>query len=238
MAQLADAFVSLAGSLDDALDFGTFANWAITQRLHLNLTVKQKGASQADPSGEVRLPSAATLYVEPLRTPTMSRPQNKNTPYKMPQGIHKEAWKIFGIELPAGRRVKTLYNRTDMTPISPSKTPFTHRLPDKELYVAENTLNTASHGLQYHRSLSMLDMCPGRRDYLKWGSVVCGVRVDAGWVKVGTRYLPTTVASKRVLRCLDTAEVDAKPQITAPYSPLVLNRACSLPALQGSRLGF
>merc|ERR1712216_202428 len=69
-----------------------------------------------------------------------------------------------------------------------------------EVYVAVNNLRCGTAGLQYRKSMNIFDLCKGDQEFVRWGDAVEGHRVDAAWLKVGDRYLPTVVNKIQLLR--------------------------------------
>merc|ERR1712070_864517 len=155
----------------------------------------------------------------------------------------KEMWKTFGTGNAAGRALKILY---DHNPSSPSGKIFPrskahHGFQDIDTYVAED-LRDGSRGLQFRRTRDIRDICQQDGDYVRWGDPVVGLRVDDDWVKVGKRFLPTTVCGTLVLRRCHGEEGPAGRHCSTP-SPRpgkevpqwMQANTCSLPALRPSR---
>jgi len=119
---------------------------------------------------------------------------------------NKDVWKTFGIHLPAGRLLKNLYGggriSLDPVPRTLKQSPPRSLGPPSELdaYMAVNNLTVGTPGLQYRKSMNIFDICKGGQEFVRWGHSVEGYRVDAAWLQVGDRYLPTTVVGKQVLK--------------------------------------
>lgn len=117
---------------------------------------------------------------------------------------NKDVWKTFGIHLPAGRMLKNLYGGGRLHPVPGTlKQSQPRRLgPPSELdaYMAVNNLSIGTPGLQYRKSMNIFDICKGGQEFVRWGDSVEGYRLDAAWLQVGDRYLPTTVVGKQVLK--------------------------------------
>jgi hypothetical protein len=121
-------------------------------------------------------------------------------------GAHrnKDVWKTFGIHLPAGRSLKRLYGGAKLDPVPGAikKRPPKHVGPPSEMdiYIAVNNINAGTAGLQYRKSMNIFDICHGEKEYVRWGDTVEAYRVDASWLQVGDRYLPTVVNRVQLLK--------------------------------------
>jgi len=117
---------------------------------------------------------------------------------------NKDLWKTFGIHLPAGRLMKNLYGGAKLDPVPGTfKQSLPKRLgPPSELdtYMAVNNLKVGTAGLQYRKSKNIFDLCKGGEEFVRWGDSVEGHRVDAAWLQVGDRYLPTMVNNIQMLK--------------------------------------
>lgn len=141
------------------------------------------------------------------------------------RGFHRnrDTWKTFGIHLPAGRILKSLYGaKVEMPPVqrfSPPTGPPT----GLDTYISVNNLKVGSIGLQYRKSMNLFDFCGGAQEFVRWGDCVEGYRIDAGWLQVGDRFLPTTVNNTQLLKRWDGPDAVRAPGI---------KRQQSLPALR------
>lgn len=117
---------------------------------------------------------------------------------------NKDVWKTFGIHMPAGRLLKNLYGGGKVDPVPGSlKQSLPRRFgPPSELdtYMAVNNMKLGTPGLQYRKSMNIFDICKGGQEFVRWGDSVEGYRLDASWLQVGDRYLPTTVNSIQMLK--------------------------------------
>jgi len=123
---------------------------------------------------------------------------------------NRDVWKTFGIHLPAGRSLKRLYGGGFDGPVPGSmKGSSKHNGPPTELdtYIAVNNLQAGTVGLRYRKSMSIFDVCGGEHEVVRWGDAVEGHRVDACWLKVGDRYLPTIVNKVQMLKRFRGPEV-------------------------------
>lgn len=138
---------------------------------------------------------------------------------------NRRLWKTFGISLSAGRTLKSLYSDklSGEKPRERRKTPWPPGQQDT--YIAVDSLQTGSPGLHYRRSMHFSDVCP---DFIPWGHLVQGDRVDACWLRVGNLFLPTEVHNLRLLKLHEGPKDPARTHVPA------LGRSCSLPAIRGS----
>lgn len=155
-------------------------------------------------------------------------------------GLHRnrDVWKTFGIHLPAGRCLKRLYGGGFDGPVpgslkslGTSMTPSRHKRSPADMaagtdtYMAVNNMGLGTAGLQYRKSMNLFDLCKGDKEFVRWGDAVEGHRVDACWLQVGDRYLPTTVnkiqllkrwQGKEVLRAEGLRRQESLPPLRAP----------------------
>jgi hypothetical protein len=117
---------------------------------------------------------------------------------------NRDVWKTFGIHLPAGRSLKRLYGGAKLDPVPGAlkEAARRHLGPPSELdtYVAVNNLQCGTAGLQFRKSMNIFDLCKGEQEFVRWGDAVEGHRVDAAWLQVGDRYLPTVVNKIQLLK--------------------------------------
>lgn len=126
--------------------------------------------------------------------------QEKEKNFSIPPVDNRHLWKAFGIDLPAGRKLKTLYGGGKLDTVAKTKKPTHSSLYDEEAFEVVNGLQSGCAGLQFRRSTNIFDICRGAGEFVAWGEIVRGIRVDACWLKVGDKYLPVEVNKVRFLR--------------------------------------
>lgn len=121
--------------------------------------------------------------------------------FVIPPVDNRNLWKAFGIDLEAGRSLKTLYGGGKLETRSKQKKKLPRiSLSDEETYVVVNGLRSGCAGLQFRKSPNIFDICRGAGEYVAWGDIVRGIRVDTCWLKVGDKFLPLEVNKVRFLR--------------------------------------
>merc|ERR1719506_2597486 len=74
---------------------------------------------------------------------------------------NKDVWKTFGIHLPAGRLLKNLYGggKVDLAPLSLKPSRRVEPPSEMDTYMAINSMNLGTPGLQYCKSMNIFDVC-------------------------------------------------------------------------------
>lgn len=158
---------------------------------------------------------------------------------------NKDVWKTFGIHMPAGRLLKNLYGggKVDLAPVSLKQSLPRRAGPPSELdtYMAINSMKLSTPGLQYCKSMNIFDVC--QKEFVRWGDSVEGYRVDASWLQVGDRYLPTIVNRVQMLKKWHgsealRAEGLSRQQTLPPLRKLPRERSCPQLSVGGKAYGF
>jgi len=136
---------------------------------------------------------------KPIRMPG-DLPIVKHDP-NAPPADNTKLWKVFGCDTPAGRSLKRVY-----TNVSPQKTLLRHSPwkanwpPEQDTYVAVNGPGVDKFGIKFRRSMYLSDVCNDSLAVIPWGASIKGEMVTACWLKVGDRFLPTTLNGVHVMR--------------------------------------
>lgn len=183
-----------------------------------------------------------------MQLPAVMKPSAETTLKSSSKNPNCDTWRHFGMGTSAGRLLKSLYNNPNRVPMG-SKSSSSH-LPNiglKRHLIHHPHATNSTHGsepleyetfiveqpargLAFRRSMNMADVDKRGKDspFVPCGEYVQGERVDASWIKVGDRFLPTTVNSIRLLRRVDPRKTPF--QAAAQPRHGNLSRAASAPS--------
>lgn len=167
-------------------------------RFHDDHTVGASGAScKDDKDGRSVVSTPRSVLSTPRRA------KKHRMPGALPSGIRTDplavsvdntnVWKAFDIETGAGRSLKRLYSRPCAKNIYKG---FVASVPPSMgTYVAVNLMEkkATTYGVRFRRSMDESDFCPDPLDVIPWGASVTADLVAPSWLRVGNRFLPTSV---------------------------------------------